>query len=181
VVCCSPCHGRQVLSPAMELPVRALLAIACRGSLQLGLCSMPSVSSLLLAPWIPCAPSSSRAQPPSSVPVCANSPVCCCSSSDLAHGHRCSPSCVAQRPNLLTLPSLTLRPPISLLAARRAPLLGSSAVVVLSAPTRDRGCVHRVRQRSVADSTVIIAACLAACPPSVVCCTPALVLAPGSR
>jgi hypothetical protein len=53
----------------------------------------------------------------------------------------------------------------------QAPLLGSPTTVVLSTSTRDRGRVHRVRQRSVADSTIVAAACLVACSTSVVCCT----------
>jgi hypothetical protein len=57
----------------------------------------------------------------------------------------------------------------------------SSAVVVLFASARDRGRVRRVRQHSVADSTVVDVVCLAACSPSVVGCTSALVLAAGSR
>jgi hypothetical protein len=66
VVCFSPYHGCRVLSPAMELPARALLTIANRGSLQLGLCSMPSAPSLLLALWLspPRAPSPWRASVP---------------------------------------------------------------------------------------------------------------------
>jgi hypothetical protein len=63
----------------------------------------------------------------------------------------------------------------------QAPLLGSPTTVVLSTSARDRGRVHRVRQRSVADLTVVAVACLVACSPSVVCCTPALVPTPGSR
>jgi hypothetical protein len=61
------------------------------------------------------------------------------------------------------------------------PLLGSPTTVVLSASARDRGRVHRVCQRSVADSTVVAAACLVACSPGVVCCTPALVPTLGLR
>jgi hypothetical protein len=57
----------------------------------------------------------------------------------------------------------------------------SSAVVILSAPARDRGRVRRVRQRSVADSTVLAIVCFAACSPNVVGCTSAFVLATGSR
>jgi hypothetical protein len=39
----------------------------------------------------------------------------------------------------------------------------SSAVVILSAPTRDCGRVHRIRQRSVADSTVVAGDSFACC------------------
>jgi hypothetical protein len=53
----------------------------------------------------------------------------------------------------------------------QAPLLGSPTTVVLSASARDRGHVHRVRQCSVADSTIIAAACLVACSQGVVFCT----------
>lgn len=47
----------------------------------------------------------------------------------------------------------------------QAPLLGSPASVVLSTPARDCGRVHRVRQHSVADSTIVAVACLTACSP----------------
>jgi hypothetical protein len=57
----------------------------------------------------------------------------------------------------------------------------SSTVVVLSASARDCGRVRRVCQHSVADSTVVAVVCFAACSPSVVSCTSALVLATGSR
>jgi hypothetical protein len=57
----------------------------------------------------------------------------------------------------------------------------SSAVVVLSASARDRGRVRRVRQHSVADSTVVAVVCLVAWSSSVAGCTLALVLAAGSR
>jgi hypothetical protein len=57
----------------------------------------------------------------------------------------------------------------------------SSAVVVLSASARDRGRVRRVRQRSVADSTIVAVVRFAVCSLSVVGCTSALVLAAGSR
>jgi hypothetical protein len=68
-----------------------------------------------------------------------------------------------------------------LVVVAQAPLLGSSAAIVLSALARDRGRVHRVRQRSVVDSTVVAAVCLAPCSPGVVCCTTTLMLATGSR
>jgi hypothetical protein len=57
----------------------------------------------------------------------------------------------------------------------------SSAVVVLSASARDRGSVRRVRQRSVANSTVVAVVRFVVCSPSVVGCTSTLVLAAGSR
>jgi hypothetical protein len=57
----------------------------------------------------------------------------------------------------------------------------SPAVVVLFASAGDRGHVHRVRQRFVANLTVVIAVCLAAGLEGVVYCTSALVLAPGSH
>jgi hypothetical protein len=57
----------------------------------------------------------------------------------------------------------------------------SSVIVVLSASARNRGRVRRVRQHSVADSTIFAVMCLAACSTSVVSCTSAPVLAAGSR
>jgi hypothetical protein len=57
----------------------------------------------------------------------------------------------------------------------------SSVVVVLFASARDRGHVCRVRQHSIADSSVVAIVCFVACSLSVVGCTLALVLAAGSR
>jgi hypothetical protein len=71
--------------------------------------------------------------------------------------------------------TLALRPPISLLAARRAPLLGLPAAVVVSASARDRGRVYRV----VANTLLLIRLSLRLCALlrarcGVVYCTPAL-------
>jgi hypothetical protein len=96
----------------------------------------------------------------------------------------------AQSPSSASALSLLLRACSSVFLAHPAgvflrapfsPARISPATVVLSASARDRGRVHQVRQRSVADSTVLAAACLAACSSGVVCCTLALVLAPSSR
>jgi hypothetical protein len=62
-----------------------------------------------------------------------------------------------------------------------ASVASSLATVILTVSAHDRDRVRRVRKRFVVDSTVVTVASLAACSPSVVGCTSALVLVAGPR
>jgi hypothetical protein len=165
-------------SPASLLP-RPWLQLCCRAR-ELVSVARPPARPIALLPACPASSSCARAPLlPWRVPRCHGCPVF----------GPCHPRS-AQPPSSALALSLLLRACSSVFPARpagvflRAPFSPARippATVVLSASACDRGRVHRVRQCSIADSTVVATARLVACSSGVICCTPTLVLAFGSR